>query len=130
MELSTILWVVLALIVALGVTWFQYFYKSTNRSKVTKLLFVLRFLAVFGILLLLINPKIIKNQYQTEKTPLIIAVDNSRSIKEFNQAETALFIKNALQSNDKLSEKYDIQLFGFDSESKLTETFDFGGNQT
>jgi competence protein ComGC len=130
MELSTVLWIILSLFVALGVTWFQYFYKTSHRSKVYKLLFVLRFLAVFGILLLLINPKIIKNQYQTEKTPLVIAVDNSRSIKEFNQDETALSIKNALQSNDKLGEKYDIQLFGFDSESKLSETFDFGGNQT
>src|SRR5690606_442717 len=125
MELSTVLWIILSLFVALGVTWFQYFYKTTHKSTVYKLLFILRFLAVFGILLLLINPKIIKNQYQTEKTPLIIAVDNSRSIKEFNQDETALSIKNALQSNDKLDEKYDIQLFGFDTESKLTETFDF-----
>ena len=94
MEVSTVLWMLLALVVALGITWFQYFYKSTQRSRTIKLLFVLRFLAVFGILLLLINPKVIKNQYQTEKTPLIIAVDNSRSIKEHNQTETALSVKN------------------------------------
>src|SRR5690606_16328035 len=125
MELSTVLWMVLSLFVAGGVAWFQYFYKSAHRLRVTRVLFLLRFLAVFGILLLLINPKIIKNQYQTEKTPLVIAIDNSRSIKELNQNQTALSIKNTFENHDKLSEKYDIQFFAFDSESKLTQTFDF-----
>ena len=130
MELSTILWVVLALIVALGVTWFQYFYKSTNRSRVTQLLFVLRFLAVFGILLLLINPKIIKNQYHIEKTPLVIAVDNSRSIKELNQTEAALSVKKLLQDHEDLSDKYELQIFRFDAKSQMADEFDFNGNQT
>src|SRR5690606_41551724 len=107
MELSTILWVVLALIVALGVTWFQYFYKSTNRSRVTQLLFVLRSLVVFGILFLLINPKIFKIHYYIEKTPLFIAVDNSSSIKEINQTEAALSVKTFLQDHDDLSVKYE-----------------------
>lgn len=130
MEVSTVLWMLLALVVALGITWFQYFYKSTQRSRTIKLLFVLRFLAVFGILLLLINPKVIKNQYQTEKTPLIIAVDNSRSIKEHNQTETALSVKNLLLNNKDLSEKYDLQTFRFDAESQMVNEFDFNGNQT
>lgn len=130
MEISTIVLIILAFVVALGLSWFQYFYQSKSRLKVNKLLFVLRFLALFGVLLLLINPKISKTNHEIIKTPLVIAVDNSRSIKELNQNEIALSIKNKLQSNNDLNEKFDIQVFNFDTDSRLSDEFDFNGNQT
>lgn len=130
MEISTIVLIILAFVVALGLSWFQYFYKSKSRLKVNKLLFILRFLALFGVLLLLINPKISKTNHEIIKTPLVIAVDNSRSIKELNQNEIALAVKNKLQSNNDLNEKFDIQVFNFDTDSRLSDEFDFNGNQT
>lgn len=130
MEISTVLLVLSAFVIALGLSWFQYFYKSKSTLKINKFLFLLRFLAIFGILLLLINPKMTKINHQIVKTPLVIAVDNSRSIKELNQNEIALRIKNKLNSNSDLKEKFDIQIFGFDSESRLSDEFDFNGNQT
>lgn len=130
MEISTILLVLTAFILALGLSWFQYFYKSKSRLKVNKLLFVLRFFALFGILLLLINPKISKTNHEIIKTPLVIAVDNSRSINELNQNEIALAVKNKLQSDNDLNEKFDVQVFNFDTDSRLSDEFDFNGNQT
>lgn len=130
MEISTILLVLSAFVLALGLSWFQYFYKSKSKLKVNKLLFLLRFLALFGVLLLLINPKITKTNHEIVKTPLVVAVDNSRSIKELNQNEIALAVKEKIQSNSDLKEKFDVQVFGFDSESRLSDEFDFNGNQT
>src|SRR5690606_29077781 len=103
---------------------------SKSKLKVNKLLFFLRFLALFGVLLLLINPKLTKTNHEIVKTPLVVAVDNSRWIKELNQNEIALAEKEKIQSNSDLKEKFDVQVFGFDSESRLSDEFDFNGNQT
>ncbi len=130
MEIYTKLLIILAFIVALGLSWLQYFYRSKSRLKVNKLLCLLRFLALFGVLILLINPKITRKQHQIIKTPLVVAIDNSRSIKVLQQEEIALSIKEKIQSSSGLKEKFDIQVFGFDSESRLSDEFDFNGNQT
>src|SRR5690606_22026378 len=130
MEFSTVLLIFLAFVAALGLSWFQYFYKSKSRLKINKLLFILRLLALFGVLLLLINPKITQTLHEIVKTPLVIAVDNSRSIRQMNLNEVALTVKEKLQSDSELKEKFDIQVFGFDTDSRLSDEFDFNGSQT
>jgi len=130
MEIYTIGWIIIAFFVAIGLSWFQYFYKSKNRLKVTKLLFFLRFLALFGLLLLLIDLSFFKHTYRIEKTPLVIAVDNSRSIKELNQDQIALDIKNKLYANNDLNQRFDIQVIRFDSDVQFSDEFNFDGNQT
>jgi len=130
MESYTIGWIILAFFVALGLAWFQYFYRSKSRLKVIRLLFFLRFLSLFGLLVLLINRSFFRYIYQIEKTPLVIAVDNSRSIKELNQDQIALELKNKLYTNKVLNQRFDIQIFRFDSEVKLSDQFDFDANQT
>src|SRR5690554_5542172 len=111
MDISTLLLILLAFVGALGLSWFQYFYKPKNQLKVNKLLFLLRFLALFGVLLLLINPKITKTNLDTIKSPLVVAVDNSRSIKELEQDQVALAIKEQLTQNSGLQDKFDIQVY-------------------
>ena len=90
----------------------------------------LRFLAVFGLLLLLINPIISKSTYETTKTPLPIVVDNSSSIVDLKANETAKEVYTKLASNKELKDKFDIQSYSFDSEFKSADTFDFKGKQT
>src|SRR5690606_31528539 len=119
MEFSTVLLIFLAFVAALGLSWFQYFYKSKSRLKINKLLFILRFLALFGVLLLLINPKITQTLHEIVKTPLVIAVDNSRSIRQMNLNEVALTVKEKLQSDSELKEKFDIQVFGRSEERRV-----------
>jgi len=123
-------WILLAFVVAFVLSWFQYFYKSKNRIRVIKLLFLFRFLAIFGLLLLLINLSFSKHSYQIEKTPLVIAVDNSRSIKQLNQEQIALEVKNKLLANNDLKQLFDLQIISFDSDVRLSDEFDFEGNQT
>lgn len=130
METNTILLLVLAFVIAFGLSWFQYFYKAKIKFNINKLLFALRTLTLFGILVLLINPKITSTQYEEIKTPLVIAVDNSRSIKELKQDQLLLALKDKLSADSRLIDKFDIRLYGFDAEARLTEDFDFEGNQT
>lgn len=130
METNTILLIVLAFVIAFGLSWFQYFYKSKSKLKVNKLLFVLRLFTLFGVLVLLINPKITSTQYEQIKTPLVVALDNSRSISELKLDQIALTLKDKITTDARLKDKFDIRLYSFDAEVSLSDKFDFDGNQT
>lgn len=130
MTSSTIVLLLISVIIAAGLSCFQYYYKAKSRSKMTMFLAFLRFLSVFGLLLLLINPIVSRSTYETIKTPLPIVVDNSSSITDLKANEAAKEVYEKLTSNSDLKNKFDIQSYSFDSEFQSTETFDFKGTQT
>jgi hypothetical protein len=130
MTTNTLLLLLLSLLIASGLSFFQYIYKAKNKSKIGWFLVFLRFLSIFGILLLLINPIITKNTLETVKTPLPIVVDNSSSISFLNANEKALELYKKIQSNSDLQEKFDVQSYQFSDGFEPTETFDFKGSQT
>ncbi len=130
MTTTTLLLLLLSVIVACGVVFFQYFYKAKNQSNVTWLLAFLRFIAVFGLLVLLINPILSRKTFDTIKTPLPIVVDNSSSIADLKASETALSLYKTLTSNSALREKFDIQSYRFDADFQASDAFDFKGKQT
>ncbi|MGZ9736247.1 hypothetical protein [Flavobacterium sp. GNP002] len=130
MTTNTILLLLLSLLIAGGLSFFQYIYKAKNKSKVGWFLAFMRFLSIFGILLLLINPIVTKNTLETIKTPLPIVVDNSSSISFLNANEKALELYKRIQSNSDLQEKFDVQSYQFSDDFEPTETFDFNGTQT
>ena len=130
MTTNTILLILLSVLIAGGLSFFQYYFKAKNKSKTILLLAFLRFFSIFGILLLLINPKITSNTFEIVKTPLPIVVDNSSSIIELKANETSLEIYKKLVSNKDLQEKFEIQSYQFSNEVELSEKFDFKGSQT
>jgi hypothetical protein len=130
MTTNTLLLLLLSLLIAAGLSFFQYIYKAKNKSKVGWFLAFLRFSSIFGILLLLINPIITKNTLETVKTPLPIVIDNSSSISFLNANEKALELYKKIQSNSDLKEKFDVQSYQFSDEFEPTEAFDFKGTQT
>ncbi len=130
MNLNTFLLLLLALIAAYGLSYYQYFYKNKTKNKVNLLLALLRFFSVFGILVLLINPKITRNTFETNKTPLPIVVDNSSSIVDLKANAMAIELYKKLNTNADLKEKFEIQSYQFDNEFELSENFDFKGTQT
>lgn len=127
---STIFLILLSVIIAGVLSYFQYFYKASSKSKVTKLLAFLRFLSIFGILLLLINPILSRKTFETIKTPLAIVVDNSKSIAELKADKTSKELFEKLNANSDLKEKFDIQTYKFDSEFQSADEFDFKGNES
>lgn len=127
---STIFLILLSVIIAGLLSYFQYFYKASSKSKVTKLLAFLRFLSIFGILLLLINPILSRKTFETIKTPLAIVVDNSKSIADLKADKTSKELFEKLNANAYLKEKFDIQSYKFDSEFQSADEFDFTGSES
>ena len=130
MTTSTILLLLLSVIIAAGLSFYQYLYKVKNQSKVYWFLTFLRFISLFSIFLLLINPIISRKIIEIKKTPLPIIVDNSKSIAELKSTKEAFELYLKIAENDAIKEKYDVQLFSFDQEFKPLEKLDFKGNQS
>jgi len=130
MTTNTILLILLSVLIAGGLSFFQYFFRAKNKSKTNLLLAFLRFFSIFGILLLLINPKITSNTFEIVKTPLPIVVDNSSSISELKANERSLEIYKKLASNKELKEKFEILSYQFSNEFELSDNFNFQGKQT
>ncbi|MFY8182490.1 MAG: hypothetical protein ACOVLG_11990 [Flavobacterium sp.] len=133
MNKSTLVLIILSVIVAGGLSYFQYFYKAKSKSNTTKLLAFLRFLSIFGLLLLLINPIVSRSTFETVKTPLPIVVDNSSSIVDLKANQVAKELYEKISSNSKLKDKFDVQTYSFDSEFQPIESADelnFKGKQT
>jgi len=130
MTTNTILLLLLSLVIAGGLSYFQYFYKAKNKSNVMVFLAFLRFLAIFALLVLLINPIITKSSLEITKTPLAIAVDNSSSITALKSDKKAVELYQKIVSNAALQEKFEIQSYQFDADFKPSDKFDFKGRQT
>jgi hypothetical protein len=130
MTTSTILLILLSVIISGAVAFYQYLFKADNQNKTNWLLAFLRFISVFSLLLLLINPVISRKSIETNKIPLAIVADNSRSISELkaNDVEKEVFEK--LTSNSALKEKFEIQTATFDEEFFAGKPLDFKGNQS
>lgn len=130
MTTATVLLLLLSLLIAGGLSFFQYLYKVKSKSKVGLFLAFLRFLSIFSILLLLINPIITTNKLEIIKTPLPIVVDNSSSISFLNSKEKAVELAQKLTSNSAIKEKFEVQSYLFDTDFRQSDSLTFKGNQT
>lgn len=130
MTTSTILLLILSVIIAAGLSFYQYLYKVKNQSKLYWFLAFLRFISLFSIFLLLINPIISRKIIEIKKTPLPIVVDNSKSISELKATKEASELYLKIAENKAITEKYDVQLFSFAEEFQSLEKLDFNGNQS
>ena len=130
MTTSTILLILLSVIISGVVAFYQYFFKVDNQNKTNWLLAFLRFISVFSLLLLLINPVVSRKIIETNKIPLAIVADNSRSISELKATTDAVKLVEKLNSNSALKEKFEIQSYTFDDTFVAGKSLDFKGNQS
>lgn len=130
MATTTILLLLLSILIAAGLSFYQYLYKAKTRSNTTLLLAFLRFFSIFGLLLLLINPIISRKTIETVKTPLPIIIDNSASIIDLKADKSAREVFQKLSENKDLAEKFDVQTYQFDTDFLPSDTIDFKGSQT
>lgn len=128
MTSGTILLLILSLAVAAGLSYFQYFHKSTGKIRIW--LSLLRFTTIFGLLLLLINPVISNTSYETEKSPLVLAIDDSRSVRELKAAELARATADKILSDRRLRDKFSVQPILFSEDVVPGDTLSFEGSQT
>lgn len=130
MQTETLLYIIIAGILALLVALFQYMYKTQKRSKLYVILTFLRFLTLFSVLLLLINPKFDKVTYYNEKPNLVIAIDNSESVSHLKQNEKAKALLNNLQSDKELNERFNLDVYTFGKEVKSLDSLNFKEQQS
>ncbi|MFO7674360.1 MAG: VWA domain-containing protein [Lutibacter sp.] len=130
METEKLLLIILAAFVALFIAVFQYFYKNNERSQLTYWLSFFRFITIFLILLLLINPSLQKNNVETIKPNLLVAVDNSKSIKFNSQNDEVKSIVEKIKEDSELNNKYNISFFGFGSNLYPLNDLNFEESQT
>ncbi len=130
MNTTTILLLLVSMLIAAGLSFYQYLYKVKTKSKSNLLLAFLRFFSIFGLLLLLINPIISRKTIETIKTPLPIVIDNSASIKDLKANKSAIEVFEQLKNNSALADKFDVQSYQFDADFLPSDTINFKGNQT
>ncbi|WP_396634573.1 VWA domain-containing protein [Maribacter sp. R86514] len=128
MESITVLYIILAAIVALGIVVFQYIYKQKAKSNIHWLLAFLRFVGVFGLLLLLINPKFSQKSYTLEKPNLVILADNSTSISE-SQNDLRRLISE-LKDAEEVNDRFKITSYKFGSKLDILDSLSFTDKNT
>ncbi|MEX0995492.1 MAG: VWA domain-containing protein [Flavobacteriaceae bacterium] len=127
---NALLHIILAAVIALAVAGYFYGYKSKLNLRLKWFFGVLRFLTIFVLLLLLINPKFYQTTYFNVKPTLAVAVDNSQSVnyldKENETGELVEFLKN----NEELNNRFDLSFYAFGESLKRLDTLTFSERQT
>lgn len=130
MQTETLIYIILAGIIALGLAVFQYFKKTRRLSKLNMLFSFLRFLSIFSILLLIINPSFDQIKVSVEKPNLVVAIDNSSSTKHLKQNVNALDFIEKIKTNIDLQNKFNINYYTFGENLKSLDSITFSDNQT
>jgi hypothetical protein len=108
----------------------MYGYKTKYNGKFKWLFGVLRFLTLFFILLLIINPKMTTDSYFTVKPKLPVLVDNSNSISALDRSSEVSELVRAIQEDAALNDMFDVSLFKFSDDINSLDSLSFKANNT
>lgn len=130
MTAQTILYIVIAAVAAFALVLFMYGYKTKYAGKLRWVFGLLRFVTLFSLFLLLINPKFRSETYTIEKPKLSVLVDNSASIKALERDDEVRGVVGALRNNSDLNEKFQLDFFHFGSDFASLDSINFSENST
>ena len=130
MEKSTLILIIVALLLSVGIAYYQYYFKVKNRTKINVLLSIIRTLVFFLLFLLLINPSIVRIELINQKPKLSIIVDNSSSIKFFKKDTLVKSIIHDFKTHLKLNKRFNIDYYSFGNQFRLNDTLSFNEQQT
>lgn len=130
MTTETILLILFAGVLAMAVAVFMYGYRSRLRSSLKWTLGILRFLSVFALLILIINPQLRSTSYTVKKSKMVLLTDNSESITELGAAGVANDMTRQLKGDQKLNERFDITALGFGADLNLNDSLSFNEAST
>ncbi|NNE03758.1 MAG: VWA domain-containing protein, partial [Eudoraea sp.] len=130
MQTNTILLLVLAVFLSSAIVFYQYYFRVKQHTRLQLLLSLFRFLALLGVCVLLINPKISKTIYTEEKHNLVFLWDNSTSIQSSEAATTVVALKNELTQNDNLDARFNLNSYSFGNGLSTNDTLTFLNNTT
>ncbi len=130
MPTQTYVLLFLAVAIAFLLAYFQYGYLSKLKGKKNLLYGSLRFLTLFILFLLLINPKLEQKSYYTEKPNLVIAIDNTASLSFLKQKQNIEEIIQQFKTNKPLNNKFTIDYYTFGNTLHQTDSVSFTEKQT
>jgi hypothetical protein len=127
----TVLWMIIAAVVAALIALFQYGYIGASKNTKRKPWFaLLRFITVFCILLLFIAPRFDSKTYESLLPQLVIMVDNSKSMDYLEVSGTVQKDLELLQENDQLNSKFEIQSLQFSDVIQPLDSLSFDQSVT
>ena len=113
MQIGTVLLIILSALLAMAIVFYQYFYKSKRNKNLYVPLAILRFLAIFSCLLLLINPKFAKTEYILEKANLVVLLDNSSSLNTEEEKLQLAAIREEIKTNKEIRDNFRLSSYSF-----------------
>ena len=128
--ITNILYLILAFLISIVVAIWLYYSKKRAVVKQSIGLLVLRFLSILALLLLIINPKWERNVLSVHKPQLVVALDNSASIKYVKADEFVQNILTGIKEDKKLNDKFDVNYFSFGNFIQTFDSLDFSESQT
>ena len=126
---NSLLYIILAGITALLLALFQYIYKSKKR-KLNPIFSFLRFITIFSVLLLIINPKFEKITLYNEKPNLVVVVDDSESVKHLEQDKSVNELLGSIKNSKELNDRFNLDVYSFGSEFQKLDSLNFNQSQT
>ncbi|PVW13811.1 VWA domain-containing protein [Marixanthomonas spongiae] len=130
MTTETILYICIAGVISLVLALFMYGYKTKYSKSLRWTFGILRFITLFSLLVLLINPKFKSETYSVEKPHLPVLVDNSASIAELEQTDNVSALLDKLKNNSALNDKYDVSYFSFGNDFGELDSLSFSEKNT
>lgn len=108
----------------------MYGYRSKQTGSLRWVFGILRFITLFSILLLIINPKFKSETYTIEKPKLPVLIDNSASIGELGQKENVSALLQKLKENNELNDKFDVSYYSFGNDFRESDSLSFDEKNT
>ncbi|MEM0516781.1 vWA domain-containing protein [Aequorivita flava] len=130
MTTETILYIILAGVVSIALAVFMYGYKSKQTGSLRWIFGILRFITLFSILLLIINPKFKSETYTIEKPKLPVLIDNSASVRELGQTENVSELLQKFKENVDLNNKFDVSYYSFGNDFRESDSLSFDEKNT
>lgn len=116
--------------ISIALAIFMYGYKAKQTGGLKWGLGILRFITIFSILLLIINPKFESETYTIHKPKLPVLIDNSASVEVLEQNQITLDLVEKIKNHKKLNNKFDISYFSFGSEFRKSDSLSFSDKNT
>ena len=130
MSAETILYIVIAIVISFLVTVFMYGYKTKYKSTLRWVFGILRFVTLFSILLLLINPKFKSETYTVEKPNLVVLIDDTESVSEMDQVQNVLDLVQKITDSKELNDKFDVATYSFGDALEEGDSLSFSKSNT
>src|SRR5690606_29486155 len=122
---TSIIYILFALLLSFAIAYYFYGFRSKLNKKLRWLFGILRFLSIFTLLLLFINPKITSATYNTIKPTLVLAVDNSHSINYLEQSINTNSFLSILNKSERLNNRFQIAAYQFGRDIQQLDSLNF-----